>query len=278
MMRPQTEPSIAPSTESRAWQSFRGGLVGLAGVLCAAVASIGCGGATDEPGCNGVGCDDPDPRCNGNATSAAPDSNVPLQAGCNSCGCVDGRWSCTAVDCGGNSCVYGGQIRADGSSFPASDGCNQCSCDDGSVACTERACSEPLPCVRDGQVIQSFTTVPAGDGCNTCTCSYGSLQCTLIACNSGCYRDDECGDQQYCAFPVSSCASFGTAGSASAETEELRAPPGAPLAPGECRDRPRVCTDEESPVCGCDGQTYYSACSAASRGVNLLSTSACPTN
>lgn len=256
------------------------GMVSLSVLLCAASAVVGCGGATEKPGCvdaeEGASCP-PVQQCLWNGTTYAEGGSVPAGDGCNTCTCAGGDWSCTAMGCEGGACVYEGQIRPYGSSFPARDGCNQCSCDHGVVACTERAC-EPLGCNHNGQLLANGAAVPGSDGCNSCTCIDGQVACTLIDCGNDCYSNGDCGESQYCSVPVGTCIGFGpTSGAADAETEELRAPGGqAPQPPGQCRDRPALCTEEPRQVCGCDGQTYRSPCAAASLGLNLASYGACP--
>jgi hypothetical protein len=59
-----------------------------------------------------------------------------------------------------------------------------------------------------------------------------------------------CGMGQFCAFPES--ANCGRAD-----------------APGICTPRPEICTRQFDPVCGCDGNTYGNACTAAAAGVSV---------
>ena len=73
-------------------------------------------------------------------------------------------------------------------------------------------------------------------------------------CIADCTSNDDCnGEDFYCAKAVGACD-----------------------ATGSCKSRPEACSDEWKPVCGCDGVTYASACTAASAGVNIDTQTPCP--
>ncbi|MBI1366296.1 MAG: Kazal domain-containing protein [Alphaproteobacteria bacterium] len=77
--------------------------------------------------------------------------------------------------------------------------------------------------------------IPAGERGGICG-GIGGVQCV--------------NDDDYCALESGVCATTADAA-------------------GVCKERPQVCTQDYTPVCGCDGETYSNACVAASKGVSV---------
>ena len=65
----------------------------------------------------------------------------------------------------------------------------------------------------------------------------------------------KCNDDEYCDYPSNSCG----------DNEQS----------GRCDPKPIRCTGNRDPVCGCDGQTYETACKAHINGVDIASEGEC---
>ena len=106
-------------------------------------------------------------------------------------------------------------------------------------------------------------TSPADDGCNTCHCDETGWICGL----TGCPPSDEpvpcggrmggtCAEDEYCGYEAGSGCGDDDAGSV-------------------CKPRPAECPEEHASVCGCDGETYESACLANAAGTGVAIDAPC---
>jgi hypothetical protein len=86
----------------------------------------------------------------------------------------------------------------------------------------------------------------------TTTTIVGIAAFLMFAACEPCQNNEECGEAAYCSKPRNRCDGLGL-----------------------CEDRPRGCPQVRDPVCGCDGQTYGSACEAAAEGVNVTHEGEC---
>lgn len=214
-------------------------------------------------------------------------SEADASDGCNTCVCDAATWVCTRAACpGGGSCT-------DGEQRPSADGCNDCTCLDGQWACTQQECVPPpngsggtdTPGTggmgtggmgtggmgsggigsggTGGSVCIAGDTRLHDDGCNTCTCVDGTgWSCTLVGCapnpggRCGGFAGNTCGASEYCAYEEGqSCGA--------ADEESV------------CMTRPQICNAIYAPVCGCDGNTYGSACNANGSGTGILHDGEC---
>ncbi len=187
------------------------------------------------------GCDD---RTYGNTCEAnAAGVSVASQGECGTSG---------STDCGG---LLGLQC-ADGEfcNFPPGAFCGAA---DQTGTCT----SIPQACTRE------FNPVCGCDGLTYSTACVANSEGVSVASPGECAPSGggtdcggllglQCGDGEFCSFaPGAFC--------------------GAADQTGTCAPRPEACTLQFDPVCGCDGQTYGSACQASSAGVSVASDGEC---
>jgi len=204
------------------------------------LALLACGGKTGE----GPSTQAPSSGCDEGTVKSAGD-------GCNTCSCEDGEWLCTDEPCPEPACVPespGWDDRCEGIGIHARA--------EGTDACCE-LCSLPAgytyyesrEACEASKVCSAGESKYADDQCNTCTCTpSGEWACTTSDCYAvlcGGIRGGDCSDDEYC------------------DTEPERRSCADGEWSGYCRPRPTECPDDETPVCGCDGETYANGCLAA---------------
>lgn len=165
-----------------------------------------------------------------------------------------------AVGCGASRATRrdGGASCSPCRTAPA--GCSY-SLDDETCACT-LTCSSDNGGIDSGVCNPSCPVAPTG-------CMYrrppGECSCGTIVCNDAavslddagpqglpCTESVECPAAEYCWIGTSTCGSSGV-----------------------CRPRPTDCSGATGEVCGCDGQSYTSACAANQVGVSVDPSGTC---
>ncbi len=209
---------------------------------CHPLAAI-CVQCLEDDDCIEGVCDGESLMCIGCMTDADCESGVCNQdtrscVGCASDATCDDSDPCTNESCVQGECSY--EVLADGSICDDGDPCTvkeTCTAGLCSAYLTAPECCEEIQC--DGNHTPTDTD---GDGCDD-ACAQNE-----------CTDDSACAEAGFCFSPQGEC--------------------GAVL--GLCVKVPESCKEQQAPVCGCDGETYESACAASIAKVNVAEEGPCP--
>jgi hypothetical protein len=215
-------------------------------LVCAACGDNVCG--IGENACNcPVDCEEPMPDfCSQDGGECSTAADQPTSDGCPSGGnpaeipgCSDGQLCCQPV----TGCVDEGQPVKDGPE----------SCCDGLSEIPGASFNPETPTCEN--VFSGLVCTACGNG--TCETDWENPCNCPDDCDAGsisCVASKTCPAEHFCRFPTGICDS-------------------GPI--GQCTAMPQGCTDNEDPVCGCDGQTYSNECGAYAAGVSVAYAEAC---
>ena len=191
-----------------------------------------------------------------------------------------------ATDVGGAASTAGGTGNSAGSAaIPAAPPEKMCGGIAG-IRCGEKQYCSFAPEARCGAGDMSGTCAPKPDACTlqldeVCGCdgkTYGNA-CAAAQAGISVAMKGACGKPASTADTTPEGGLCGTRGVPKDCAPGLycayKADCGATDAGGSCTKRPTMCTKIYAPVCGCDGKTYASGCTASAAGVSIARKGEC---
>jgi hypothetical protein len=152
------------------------------------------------------------------------------------------------------------------------------------VRCPEKQYCAYAPEARCGAADMSGTCAPIPEACTeqldeVCGCddkTYGNA-CKAARAGVSVVMKGACAKPEMPGIAEGGlCGTRGVNGECAARLYcAYKADCGATDAGGVCRKKPVVCTKIYAPVCGCDGKTYASACTAAAAGASVAKKGEC---